>query len=236
MTEQQVQDGATAELEFSVEDEGCFFVAASERAACRIVGQRTIQRTDGNRLEFFRIRGASPERLLDVADEYGSVTGAQVVERSDDEHLLAVVVAGRCVAATLADTAAVIKRAEATGGDATVVADVPPYGDVRHVVETFTERHPDSSLVSKHTLDEGLPAVAESEQSARLEAELTDKQRQAIATAVQFGYLSWPRESTATECADALDVSQPTFSQHLWTGVEKLLSRMFDEGGRAAAQ
>lgn len=234
MTEQQ--DGTTVELEFSVEDEGCFFVAASERADCRIVGRETIQRTDGNRLEFFRVREASPERLLRVADEYASVRGARVVEQSEDEHLLAAVVTGRCVAATLADTVAVIKRAEATDGVATIVADVPPYGDVRNVVETFTDRHPDSHLVAKHTFSDGLPAVAENERSARLEAGLTDRQRQAVTTAVQFGYFSWPRESTAAECADVLDVSQPTFSQHLWTGVEKLLTTMFDADSRATAQ
>ncbi|WP_458205602.1 bacterio-opsin activator domain-containing protein [Haladaptatus sp. NG-SE-30] len=221
----------TVELEFSLHDQRCFFVAASDRAECELVGEEALHRTDGNVLEYFSVRGASPETVLDIAEELPTANHGRTVTRRQDEDLMEFVVTGPCVAATLADTEAVIKRARAVDGRATVVADVPPHGTVREVVETFETKHPDSSLVAKRTLGESVPALSDGEQTAHLLEDLTEKQRAAVETAVQCGYLAWPRESTATECAEVLGVSQPTFSQHLWTGVEKLSTAMFDETG-----
>ncbi|WP_458188211.1 bacterio-opsin activator domain-containing protein [Haladaptatus sp. NG-WS-4] len=231
MVSEQTRWDDTVELEFSLHDQRCFFVAASKRAECELVGEEAIHRTDGNVLEFFSVRGASPETVLDVADELPTANQGRMVTQRQEANLMEFVVTGPCVAATLADTEAVLKRAHAENGQATVVADVPPHGTVREVVETFETHHPDSSLVAKRTLDKSVPALSDGERTAHLWANLTEKQRTAVETAVRCGYLSWPRESTATECAEALDVSQPTFSQHLWTGLEKVFAAMLDDVG-----
>ncbi len=222
------QRDETVELEFSLRDEDCFFVAASDRVGCELVGKKTIRRTDGNLLEFFDVRGADSETLLDVADDLSMVRDGRIVRERQDRTLMAFVVVGACVAATLADTDAVLKAARAEDGHGTVVADVPSYGTVREVIEEFEAAHDGTELVAKRTLGRTVPAVGRREQSAFLLSTLTEKQHRSLEIAVRFGYLSWPRESTASECANALGVSQPTFSQHLWTGLEKLFGTMFD--------
>ncbi|WP_266078090.1 bacterio-opsin activator domain-containing protein [Haladaptatus caseinilyticus] len=220
----------TVELEFSLRDESCFFVTASKRAGCELVGEKVVRRSDGNLLEFFDVRGTRPETLLDAVGSIQTAHDARIVRERPDSTLMSFVITGSCVTTTLADSDAVLKTARAENGDATVIADVPSYGSVRRVVETFEENHPTADLIAKRSLGASVPAIANRERTAYLLSNLTEKQLRAVEVAVRFGYLSWPRESTAAECADALDVSQPTFSQHLWTGVEKLLGTMFDGG------
>jgi predicted DNA binding protein len=58
---------------------------------------------------------------------------------------------------------------------------------------------------------------------------LTDKQQEVLRMAYLSGYFSWPRRSTAEECADALGIAQPTFSQHVRAAQEKVIDRLFED-------
>ena len=44
---------------------------------------------------------------------------------------------------------------------------------------------------------------------------LTDKQEAALRHAFFGGYFSWPRDATAEDIADTMDISSPTFHYHL---------------------
>ncbi len=227
MTHHQPPQAEAVELVFSLRDERCFFVVASERAGCEFVRERAVHRSDGNMLEFFTVRGAASETVLDIVADLPSVLDSRVVSDHGDAALMEFVVTEPCIAATLATTDAVIRDIRAEDGEARVVADVSPHGDVREVVNRVFERHDDAHLLSKRTLGDTLPALSNTAQNEHLTADLTDKQLTAVEVATREGYLSWPRESTAAECAVVMDVSQPTFSQHLWTGLEKLLRALF---------
>jgi predicted DNA binding protein len=71
--------------------------------------------------------------------------------------------------------------------------------------------------------------VARDAAEGRLLDRLTDRQQEALRTAYLSGYFSWPRESGAEACADALGVSQPTFSQHLRVGQHRLFDVLFGQ-------
>ena len=60
------------------------------------------------------------------------------------------------------------------------------------------------------------------------EAELTDRQQQVLRAAMYGGYFQSPRRSTATEIADALSLTQSTFSYHLRNAQQTLFERLFD--------
>jgi predicted DNA binding protein len=107
---------------------------------------------------------------------------------------------------------------------------VPPHVDVRTVVETFQDRHPGSELVARRQRDGGLGVTREAFDS-RLLAALTDRQLEVLRTAYLSGYFSWPRESSAAACAEALGISQPTFSQHLRVGQYRLFDALFGGSG-----
>ncbi|WP_223302167.1 helix-turn-helix domain-containing protein [Haladaptatus sp. R4] len=62
----------------------------------------------------------------------------------------------------------------------------------------------------------------------QLAESLTDRQRTALETAYLAGFFEWPRNSTGEEVAELLDVSAPTFHQHLRHAQSKLLKTFFD--------
>ncbi|MFB6179449.1 MAG: helix-turn-helix domain-containing protein [Halorientalis sp.] len=43
------------------------------------------------------------------------------------------------------------------------------------------------------------------------------------------GYFDWPRDSTAEDIADSLDISSPTLHQHLRHAQRKLLAAYLDD-------
>lgn len=54
-------------------------------------------------------------------------------------------------------------------------------------------------------------------------ARLSERQRQVFELARRRGYYSWPRETSATELAEELDVTKPTVLEHLRKAEAKLL-------------
>lgn len=52
---------------------------------------------------------------------------------------------------------------------------------------------------------------------------LSDRQYEAVETALSMGYFDWPRETDIEAVADALDVAHPTALEHLRKGQRKLL-------------
>ena len=58
-------------------------------------------------------------------------------------------------------------------------------------------------------------------------ATLTDKQREAVRTAVECGYYEQPRQTTVTELAAECEISQSAMSQRLHAAERKLLGALF---------
>lgn len=219
----------TVELTLSYADETCFMVTASEALDCTVVTEELVHRRDGKYLAYYTV-GAPSEEALAVAEDHEGTESVRVVGDCDGECLLEVVQPETCAAGTLADYHAVATAAAAESGEGVVEVEVPRHADVREVVEGFADAHPGSELHSKRERgDSRLASVSQSDERSRILDGLTDKQRAAIRTAVAGGYFAWPRQSTAAECAEALGVSQPTFSQHLYRGLERLLGELFDE-------
>ncbi|WP_458187966.1 bacterio-opsin activator domain-containing protein [Haladaptatus sp. NG-WS-4] len=216
------------ELEFQVRDRNCFFVKASALVECRVSLEHFVNRSDGRLLEYFAFDDVSPDRVLSMAADASTIVDARLVSRGVDGGLFEFVVSGQCVTTTLADEGAIARSVTAENGVGHVVADVPPYVEVRHVVETFRDRHPDSDLVARHDSEWSIPVQTEHGAQMTLADHLTDKQLEVLRTAYTSGYFSWPRKSTADDCADALGIAQPTFSQHIRVAQEKVFDRLFD--------
>ncbi|WP_225334956.1 helix-turn-helix domain-containing protein [Halomicrobium urmianum] len=221
---------STVELTFEVRDDRSFFVAASEALSCRVVGEEAIHRRDGDYLEYLTVEAPADETLT-FARSWSGAEHARVVRADDGECILELVLDGAgCVVGTLANTHALVSEAYAEDGVGIVVAEAPEHADARAIVEELRDHHEATSLLSKRHRDEaGLSPVTSRSGAERYLSKLTTKQRDAVRAAVRCGYLAWPRRSTASECAEALGVSQPTFSQHLYRGLEILLTALFEE-------
>jgi len=222
----------SVELEFQLRDRDCFFVEMSARLDARVNLEYFVNRSDGRLLEYFTIEDAAPDRVLSATDDASVIADARLVGRGATGSLFEFVIAGHCVATTLADAGALTQSVVADDGVGRVVADVPPHVDVRDVVETFHERYPGSDLVARHDAEQSMPVQTGHGAQVALTNSLTEKQLDALATAYERGYFTWPRESSADDCADALDIAQSTFSQHLRTAQEKVFGGLFDSPAR----
>lgn len=223
------QAGTTTELEFRIEDQDCLFVTASDQANCYIKLEEMIQRSDSSLLEYFTVRGTSPDQILTAANDSDVVTEARLVREEGGEQLFEFLISGLCAAATLADAGAVIRTLYATNGQGYVLADVPAHIDTREVIATFQDHHPTSDLIGRRECNRPRPEFTKNEFKSHVFDVLTDRQREVMEVAYKTGYFTWPRESSATECAEILGIAQSTFSQHLQVGERKLLRTLFDD-------
>lgn len=205
---------------------------ASAEADCRLRLEDLVHRADGQLIEFFTVRDAPAGRVLAMAEDESAITEARLVRNGDDAALFQFVVSGQCVTATLAEAGAITQAVSASSGEGRVVAEVPPHAEVREVVETFERRHSDSELLARRTSDQSLPVRSEQSVEATLADRLTDKQLEVVKTAYLSGYFDWPRGSTADECADSLNISQPTFSQHVRMAEHRVFETLFDPESR----
>lgn len=218
----------TVELELETRDKECFFIHISDEADCRVYLEDLIHRADDQLLEFFTVRDIAAERVFQIADNKSAITEVQLIREGSEGSLFQFVVAGPCVTATLAETGAVTQTVSAAAGEGHVVATVPPHVDVRTVVETFQRQHPDSELLAQRECDQPLPVRTEEGMHTMFTDRLTEKQLEVLRTAYLRGYFDRPRDSTADECAEALGISQPTFSQHIRSAQNAVFTTLFD--------
>jgi len=222
------------ELEFRVTSADYAFVRESERGSCRWILREVLPRSNGEYMEFFEVRDASPATVDRITD------AGPVEERLVDHHTENGVLVCRiedptdCVATTLADEEAFLRDLWAEAGDGRIVAEVLPSRDVGAVVDSFMDEHPSVELVAKRDRPREGPLFLRHQVQDVLARELTDRQLEVLVTAYRAGYFERPRETTGTEVAAALDISPSTFSQHLRAAQRKLLGALFEEGCPAA--
>lgn len=222
--------GTSIELRFQVADRELFFVRASAAAGCRVELAEMIQRSDGRLLEYFTVEGAASDHVIAAATGAAGIDDARVIRDDDGGTLYEFVVSGPCIGGTLADAGAVVREVVADDGRGHVVADVPAHADVGQVIDLVRERH-DAELLARRERDRPMPEFTAREFRATLADRLTERQLETLRTAYASGYFSWPRESTAEDCAEALGISQPTFTQHIRAAHAKLVGALFDVAG-----
>lgn len=225
--------GRASKLELRTRDRACFFIEASERLDCQVELEHLVNRSDGRLLEYFTVAAAAPAAVLSMAEEAEDIADARLVNRGPSGGLFEFIVSGKCVTTTLADAGAIASSVCANAGVGRVVADVPAHVDVRQVFDRFRDAHPNTELVACRDADETVPIRTDRGAHTRLAGRLTDKQLEVLRTAYLSGYFSWPRRSSAEECAEALDIAQPTFSQHIRAAQQRVLGGMFEADGVA---
>lgn len=219
-------DETSTEVKFVVRDPACFFIQASARCNCRVTLEEMVHGSGDQLLEFFTVDGASPPEILTLADEAGGIQVAKLIRETGEGNLFEFEISGPCVGETLADAGAVARSVVADDGVGHVVAYIPPHVDKQPVIARFRERH-GGKLASCRSMERSAPEFTRQEFREMIVEQLTDRQFEVLQIAHASGYYNWPRESSAEDCADSLDISQPTFSQHLRTAQAKLLGALF---------
>lgn len=214
------------ELEFSVSDSGSFFAAASDDLACRLRLEGVVPLEGESLLYYVVAEECSPDALRDWADEADGIETCRVISDTEDGAVLELRRPGASAIRTLVDHGVTVRSVVADRGDARITGEVAPNADVRTVRNGLRGVSPSAQLIAKRTLDRPVQTVQQFHKT--LAERLTDKQLNALRTAYFAGYFGWPRESTAEEIAEPMQISSSTFHFHLRHALHKVLQTFLE--------
>lgn len=106
-----------------------------------------------------------------------------------------------------------------------LVIEAPVETGVRDIVDPIRSEYPNATLVAQREHDHRVTDIGGPD--GILES-LTDRQREVPEAAYLAGYFSWPRDSTANEVAESLDLASATLHGHLRKAEEEILTTLFD--------
>jgi PAS domain S-box-containing protein len=190
---------------------------------------RTVPAGDGVFLVYGTATGDAMDVVEAVADSEAVPhwESVSVLGTDDGEARFELKMTDPPLISTVADHGGYVQEARLEDGDYYTRIHLAPNADVRHVSQRIREAYPTIELLSQRQVSVDRQSIGQLRGS--LFEDLTERQRSAIEAAYRTGYFSWPRESTGEEIAQTLDLSSPTFHQHLRVAQEKLLTALFED-------
>jgi PAS domain S-box-containing protein len=213
------------ELEFAVDSPDLLVGELSQRGDCRVEVADTDYRSDGGIRLYLTADAADGDHLAAVAREAEGVTGARLITDHDAGCLLEVTVEESLVG-QLSERGAVVRELVAENGTTRVTVELPYEAEARELFEMVEERYAGTDLVGYHEHER--PVQTRQEFRAALADRFTDRQETALRTAYLGGFFDWPRGIDGNELADAMDISRPTYHQHLRAAQRKVLEELFE--------
>ncbi|MFD1587877.1 bacterio-opsin activator domain-containing protein [Halorientalis brevis] len=211
------------ELQFTVGDDDLLFNRVAAAANCHLTYAGSVYKPDGALRLFAEASGADAEAVLAAAEEAGVESAACLAD--EDEQLFEFIVTDAFVE-LLADRGAVMQALTSEAGQARVTVELPAKASAREFFEFVADRYDGTDLVGYHEHDR--PVETRQEFRAALEDRLTDRQQTALQSAVLSGFFEWPRPVSGDELAESMDISRPTFHQHLRAAERKVFTELFD--------
>ena len=213
------------ELEFAIDDPGLLFSRLSRAANCTVRAAGTDYRSDGTLQVYLTAEGVDGEELLRVAREDDAVQEAKLIADHDDGCLIELIVTESLVA-TVSEYGAVPRNVVASEGQARFTVELPYEAEARELYDLVEAQYPGTDLVGYHEHER--PVETRQEFRAALADRFTDRQETALRTAFLGGFFEWPRQIDGNELAEAMDISRPTYHQHLRAAQQKVLEELFD--------
>jgi predicted DNA binding protein len=173
---------------------------------------------------YLTVEGADPAAVADSLADADEVQSTRPVEANEGGSVEAVL-AGDVPLARLVARGATLQSAVVDDTGGTLTVDISPEENLRRLADAVT-RGFDAEVVAKREREEDV--LTPQAFRDRLGERLTDRQENALKTAFLADYFESPRESTAQEVAEALDITGPTLLHHLRAGQRKLLDEFFD--------
>jgi PAS domain S-box-containing protein len=213
---------ARVEVEIRSTDADALLVDLTEETDAEWVLDGLVPAAEGDLVAYLSTDADVDGAVVDEAEVHPGVSDVRRLA-TDGGTTLEVRASGGMLAHPLVDYGANVRSATATDGRCRVTVDLAPNANVRAVVEQVREAFPGTELVAKRQIEptdqDALPD----------EADMTDRQREALEAAFRAGYFDWPRETTAEEVAESLDISSPTLHGHLRKAENRLLESFFGE-------
>lgn len=213
-----------AELTFRTTTADALAARVADELDTRLTVESLLPRADDTWLVYVTIHDADPERVAAAVSQRQTVERVEHVDSPADGHAFELVLSSLQSLDFVAENGGSVVSIEATPDATELTVEVPESVDVRAFVEAYQRRYREVELVSRRPVAD----AADRPSTADLASELTDRQRDALAAAVEAGYFEWPRDRTAEEIAESLGVTPPTFHRHLRVALRKVVSGLFE--------
>ncbi|MFA1609573.1 histidine kinase N-terminal 7TM domain-containing protein [Halobellus rubicundus] len=225
---QLLSDGTTVELELRSSDEDAPLLDATLETGSRLELSAIV--TDGGRGDTAYVETTDrPNRVADAL-EGASDGGCRVIQTDDRGGLIEWTVPERSLIGIVAGRSLNVLRLTATEDRIECSVEVPSEREMRSLVDELQRAFPETRLEAKRQRDPTQSLDCGTALAETAAEELTDRQREALEVAYRAGYFEWPRESSAEDVAETLDISRPTLQGHLRKAEDTLLANLFDSG------
>lgn len=227
-TQSLLQGEAVIELELSLGDQESF-VGLTSDVQGQLVHVGTVPPGENPELKlFFEVADGSPTAVVEAAADRADIEAAAVVREADDGNsgLVRLSIVESPLLNLLIEYGGMITDARAADGAGSVTVQLSKDANPRTFVEEVESRIPGTTLSAYH--DDERPQRTNQEFVAEVNTALTDRQRDALQTAYAIGFFDWPRKASGDDVAEMMDISRPTFHQHLRTAERKLLDAFYN--------
>ncbi|MFQ3319622.1 MAG: PAS domain S-box-containing protein [Natronomonas sp.] len=212
-TERLLLSNTVTELTVRITGSDAFLASASSLSdgPARHEWSTPVSSDPGHYRHYITVAGIDPTAVIDLAAETSPVQSIEHVGENDDGYVFEVVTSDSLLR-RLFEAGASPKTMVASDGETTLVVELPGDADTRSVVEAASELY-NAELISKRKVER--PVSTTNEFYDAVAGELTDRQKAALRHAYFGGYFSWPRDATAEEVAESMEISSPTFHYHI---------------------
>lgn len=220
---QLLAEDRVVEMEFRSADEAAYPTAAAREHDCAVRRTGGVALSDET-LEYLTVERAEPAAVLETLLAHDIVSDGRVIRAEDDGGVLELRMT-ESYQSVLLDAGARLLDVEADADGVRVTLEAPTDAEPRTLQGTLTDHVPGFELAAKQERERR--ADPEATQSS-LREELTDRQLEVLRAASLAGYYEWPRDTTAEELADTLDIASPTLHQHLRRAERNVLDGLLD--------
>ncbi|MBX0293375.1 PAS domain S-box protein [Haloarcula nitratireducens] len=211
------------ELEFQAEGTGSPFVDVAREHDCRFESAGCVDIGDAV-LQYLTVEGASPTAVLDSLLNSPAIDDGRVVRGEDDGGVVELRMS-ETYQSLLLDVGARLVGFAADSERLSLTVEAPTDAEPRTIRETLADRLPGIELLAKRER-ERRPTTERS--GAALRERVTDRQLEVLRAAYLAGYYEWPRDTTAEQLAETLNIASPTLHQHLRRAERNLFEGFLD--------
>lgn len=220
---------AVVEVEFRVDDPTYPLVAVPDELGCAVHAEQIVPRSEGAYSVFYSLTGAAPEEVMALVEDHEGLD-VRPHSRREDGGVFEVVVSnpGDHLVVTLTDAGALPREIGSVEGRARILVEIPPMYRTAEVIDRVRTAHPSLMVVAKREKAHTVPLFTRRELRTALDDVLTPRQREVLELAYRNDYFRSPRGRTGEELAAELDISPPTFTQHLRKAQDNVCRLLFE--------
>ena len=211
-TKQSLLGDDAIRLKLRLDDETSPLVSLSHSLDCTIRLEGVNTWTAAGLRAFLSISGVDAVAVDTALDQAVAVADYRHVGERDSD-VYEVEFADQTVLGTLLEHGGLPRDLTVEDGEMDLIVDLSHDIRVRELVDAVRATYPTTELIARKDVTRELRSEAQLRSDVL--GDLTDRQREVLATAHLSGYFERPRESTGQEIADALGVSQPAVNRHL---------------------